>query len=224
MVWVCARILSAAGELLLGGACPGCGEPGWGLCWACACALRARDRLAWTLDTAEVVAAAEYAGVWRECLVAYKEHRVWGLSRPLGAALAWSVAGLLVDDGPVRLVPVPSTRATVRARGEDVTRRLARDAAAHLRVVGVDARVDTSLAHVRAVADQSGLGVDARGRNLDGSMASARGGVRAVVVDDIVTTGATLREAVRALRASGTPVLGAAVVAATRRRDGRSGP
>lgn len=169
-----------------------------------------------------VVAAAEYAGVWRACLVAYKERRSWRLSRPLGAALAWASAGLLRDAGPVLLVPVPSSAATVRERGEDVTWRLAREASGLLRRAGVDARAERVLRHARAVGDQSHLDVDARERNLAGSM-TARGGTTPVIaVDDIVTTGATLREAVRALGASGTPVLGAAVVAATRRRDGRA--
>jgi len=76
---------------------------------------------------------------------------------------------------------------------------------------------------VRDVADQAGLDAGQRARNLAGALR-----VRAwrgpappvvVVVDDLVTTGASLAEAARALCAGGLPVLGAAVVAATGRRS-----
>ncbi len=170
------------------------------------------------------VAAADYAGPWRACLVGYKEHRMRLLAGPLGEALAWAAAGVLADDGPVRLVPVPSAPATVRARGDDVTWRLARVAAARLRRAGVDAAAERLLVQARAVSDQAGLDAAARARNLAGSLRAAqRRGPPVVVVDDIATSGSTLREAVRAAEASGRVVLGAAVVAATRRRDGRDG-
>ena len=75
------------------------------------------------------------------------------------------------------------------------------------------------LVPARAVADQSGLTTGQRARNLSGAL---RGvgvpGSPVVVVDDVMTTGATLVEAARALSAQGHLVVGAAVVAATRRR------
>ena len=79
------------------------------------------------------------------------------------------------------------------------------------------------------VRDSAGLTTAARAANLDAAMRARpprRDGRAAVVVDDIVTTGATLREAARALRAAGWTVVGAAVVAATPRRvpSGSAGP
>lgn len=82
------------------------------------------------------------------------------------------------------------------------------------------------LRHVRPVADQAGLDAAARTANLSGALAVPAGAVRAVagravvVVDDVLTTGATLTEATRALRAAGARVVGAAVVAATPRTRG----
>ena len=75
----------------------------------------------------------------------------------------------------------------------------------------------------RRVADQSGLDALARARNLEGAL-RVRGrpgstGLPVVVVDDLVTTGASLAEAARALDGCGFVVLGAAVVAATVRRS-----
>jgi predicted amidophosphoribosyltransferase len=73
----------------------------------------------------------------------------------------------------------------------------------------------------REVQDSAGLDVAARATNLAGAMAARRGSGTAVVADDIVTSGATLGEATRALRAAGWEVAGAAVVAATKLRDTR---
>jgi predicted amidophosphoribosyltransferase len=76
----------------------------------------------------------------------------------------------------------------------------------------------------RPHAVQKGLGVADRARNLDGVFALARPvtGVRVLLLDDVVTTGATLAAAAGALRVGGADVAGAAVLAATERRDGRS--
>jgi predicted amidophosphoribosyltransferase len=68
----------------------------------------------------------------------------------------------------------------------------------------------------RAAADQRGLGRAERLENLRGGMLARRAeGIRVVIVDDVVTTGATLLEAARALRAAGAVVVGAATIAAT---------
>jgi len=71
------------------------------------------------------------------------------------------------------------------------------------------------------VRDSAGLSSAARLDNLNAAMsAGPPSGRPAVIVDDIATTGATLREAARALTAAGWMVAGAAVVAATTRHDG----
>ncbi|MBR7831994.1 hypothetical protein KDL01_01910 [Actinospica durhamensis] len=102
--------------------------------------------------------------------------------------------------------------------------RMARVAAHRLRESGRSAAVLPALTHRRKVADQAGLGRRARAENLAGALAvrsaSARLlGERAVVlVDDVVTSGATLAEAARALTAAGSTPVGAAVLAASRLR------
>ena len=117
---------------------------------------------------------------------------------------------------------MPSAPASVRQRGRDVVGDLARVAARRLRRRGWDARVAPRLVVVRRVADQAGLSAADRATNLEGAF-GARAGPRpsrpVVVVDDVLTTGATAAEAVRALRLAGAPVAAVAVVAATPRRQ-----
>ncbi|MET7572446.1 hypothetical protein ABZT04_28700 [Streptomyces sp. NPDC005492] len=109
---------------------------------------------------------------------------------------------------PVLLVPVPSARGAVRARGHDPARRIALAAAGELRRTGTPARVVAVLRQRRWVADQSGLNSRERLDNLAGALEVVAGGVRllgggpVVLVDDLMTTGASLTEAARAVRAA----------------------
>jgi predicted amidophosphoribosyltransferase len=171
-------------------------------------------------------ATAEYGGVARSVILAHKEQARYALARPLGEALAMAVQTTL---GPARaawLCPVPSSRATVRRRGHDPLRRLTVVAASRLRRSGYDVRVADALSVVRRPLDQSGLSAEDRAANLAGAFAARSRwaerltGQPVLVVDDVLTTGSTLAEACRALSSQGIPVLGCAVVAATRRRVG----
>ncbi|MEV7287939.1 ComF family protein [Streptomyces sp. NPDC093252] len=107
---------------------------------------------------------------------------------------------------PLLLIPLPSSRPATRARGHDPARRIAFAAAGELRRSGMAARVVPVLRQRRAVADQAGLGPAERWANLAGALTVARGADgllldgRIVLVDDVMTTGASLAEAARAVR------------------------
>nr|WP_257040313.1 phosphoribosyltransferase family protein [Streptomyces sp. OK228] len=114
----------------------------------------------------------------------------------------------LSGTGPLLLVPLPSSRRAVRARGHDPARRIALAAAGELRRTGTPARVLAVLRQRRAVADQAGLNSRQRLDNLAGALEVAAGGARllasggrVVLVDDLMTTGASMTEAARAVRA-----------------------
>ena len=100
-----------------------------------------------------------------------------------------------------------------------------------LRRDGARAEVARLLVSRGGVRDQAGLDAAARAANLAGSMACpavrlrrlAGRRLRVVVADDVLTTGATAREAQRALEATGLEVSGVATVAATVRRHPTSG-
>ncbi|UXY27931.1 ComF family protein [Streptomyces sp. HUAS TT20] len=140
----------------------------------------------------------------------------WGGGAPVGHG-----------DVPVLLVPVPSARWAVRARGHDPVRRIALAAASELRRSGTPARVATVLRQRRAVADQSGLDTRQRLRNLAGALEVAPGGARlllggrVVLVDDLMTTGASLTEAARAVREAVDRNGGTTAVYARAAREGR---
>lgn len=212
-------------DLVLPADCGGCGRSRTVLCPECRAVLSgaAPSRVRPVPEPPglpAVHAAARYADEVRATLLAHKERGALALAAPLGTALAGAVrAGLMQGSDqaaagggvPVLLVPVPSARAAVRARGHDPARRIALAAAGELRRTGTAARVLAVLRQRRAVADQSGLNSRQRLDNLAGALAVAPGGARllrggpVVLVDDLMTTGASLAEAARAVRSATTP-------------------
>lgn len=236
----------AALDLLLGASCVGCGRPGRLLCPGCRADLPGAAAPAWpTPAPAGLVppwAAASYDGAVRSMVIGLKERRLLALSGPLSGLLAGAVSAAVSSSGapdpdegrdvPLVLVPVPSRRATVRARGHDPTHAVTAGAATRLRVQGREVLVARMLRLRPGVVDQSGLDAVARAENLAGSMACPSRALRrlasrcshaqVIVCDDVLTTGATAREAQRALEAVGLDVVAVAVVAATRRRTAPS--
>ena len=236
-------VVTAFHDLVLGSSCAACDSPGPALCPPCRRALVAAPFVARPTPCppglVPPVAAAEYADVVRTLVLAHKERGRLALARPLGDLLAASVAALLHGAGDpgggpgVALVPVPSHPAVVRARRHDPLLRIARAAAGRLRREGTPACVDACLRVARRPGDQAGLDAGARAANVAGTFQVRQGSPRGgratqpprllVLVDDVVTTGATLREAQRALEGAGIAVVGASTVAATRRRHPPSG-
>jgi predicted amidophosphoribosyltransferase len=205
-------LLDAVGELVLPHSCAGCRRSGAVLCAACRPDGPPRPS---AVDGLTVVAAGDYQGGLRAALIAYKERGRIELARPLGGLLATAVRAAGDPAVPACLVPVPSAARARRERGGDHVLRLTRLASR-----GTGLPVCRALRLDHAVRDSAGLGRGERAANLAGAFAAVcgPGGFRPIVVDDIVTTGATLREAVRALEAAGWQGPRTAVVAATRRR------
>ncbi|MGK5738485.1 ComF family protein [Micromonospora sp. URMC 103] len=224
------------GDLVLPTDCAGCRQrrPGLrhGVCPQCVAALEALRPRSVRPTPAPAglppcVALGPYAGPLREALLAYKEHGRHGLARPLGALLAEVVAAAVGAARPVALVPVPDTAAAARARYGDHLDRLTRHCADRLGRAGWPVRV---LRPLRALPRPDSVTLDSAGRaaaaeaafrarpprpgSRDGSAAATL-----VVLDDILTTGATLAAVSRTLTATGRVPAVAAVLAATEKRQ-----
>lgn len=208
----------AALDLVLPQECAGCGRPGRSWCPACAAACAGATLVA--PGPFPIRAAALHPSPAGRAVVALKDESVRTLAGPLGTLLAAAVADLLSADlartgtgEPLWLVPVPARPVARRARGADHMMVLSGRAARVLRGRGISAHRCPALQHVRASRDQLGLDRTSRRANVHGTLAgrSVPGGT-VVLVDDVTTTGATLAEAARALRAAGVVVAGAATV------------
>ncbi|MFJ1457688.1 ComF family protein [Nocardia sp. N2S4-5] len=208
-------------DLILPQACGGCGVVGTGWCASCAGCLagpprRVRPR---TDPGVPCWALGPYSGPPRRAVLAAKERGRRDLAAPLGLALARGLDGLRSRDRPLLLVPAPSRRVAARRRGGDPVARAARVATGWLS----DSRCAPVLATRPGVRDSVGLGPLDRRRNLrDGIRATGDSllallrcpNVEVVLVDDVLTTGATARESVRALARAGVSAHGVLVTCA----------
>ncbi len=226
--------LRGAADLVLPTSCASCGGPASApLCGTCRPGLRAVAPAVLALSPARTPcwSALPFDGPLRTAVSAYKDGGRRDLLEPLAAVLAGAVGRAAGEDPVLRrarrhdervlVVPVPPAGRSRRRRGDDPVGALVRRAVDRLdddTLVVVEA-----LAHTRRVADQARLGRRARADNLGGALRvlpAARPAVRGsvcLVVDDVVTSGATLTEAARALRASDARHVVAATLAATPR-------
>jgi len=205
-------------DLVLPLECGGCGAPATGWCAACAAALRVpadhprvvRPRVD---PGVPVFALGRYAGPRRAAIVAVKERGRADLVAPLARALAGGIHRLTrwgVVAAPLTVVPAPTRRAAARRRGGDPVTRIAAAAAGgapHLRVV-------PAVRTTALVRDSMGLSGAARTRNIAGRVRlTRRPGGEVLLVDDVLTTGATAAETVRTLTAAGVDVTAVLVIA-----------
>ena len=203
------RVATDALALLLPVSCAACANPGVALCDGCRAELAPRPRTSFVgsrEDPLAVCASLSLHGGAARAVRALKEEG--RLARPLGRAFRAALAHAAIGEEGLLAVAVPSGRNATRHRGYRVVERLVRAAGA---------RPTRGLTWARQAADQRGLGRDAREWNLRGALTARRVGAdaRVVIVDDVVTTGATILEARRALRAVGAHVVGAAALART---------
>ncbi|KGM56695.1 hypothetical protein N799_02020, partial [Lysobacter arseniciresistens ZS79] len=155
------------------------------------------------LPLAEARAACLYRPPLDRLLPRFKFHRDLAAGRLLARLMAVALAPLAhAWPAPATLVPVPLHRARLRRRGYDQALELARPVATTL---GLPLQAG-ALVRVRHTDPQSTLDADARRANLRDAFRVVPGvalPAHAVLVDDVMTTGATLHAAADALRRAG---------------------
>ncbi|GAC66739.1 hypothetical protein GS4_03_01880 [Gordonia soli NBRC 108243] len=209
-------MLAAAADLVLPTVCGGCGAPG--VRWCARCTRRLADdpvQLRPRIPVgAPVWALGRYRGPHRAGLVALKEHGRRDLVDPFADALSRAVVtlarwGEVPDARRLQLVPAPTRRAAARRRGGDPVTAMGLGVRQRL---GPRVVVNPMLVTTALTRDSAGLDAPARARNVAGSIRIRRhaaplaGSVRTILLDDVLTTGATAAQSHRVLAGSGVHV------------------
>lgn len=194
--------------------CLSCGEAGHAGSGCRVCPQRIRD---WR----HIAILSSYTGGLREAVLRAKRPAGEGVAAALGTLLVGKHRDALVSWEIGRVVPVPmhwvrrSLRGTSAADG--VSRRIAS-------LLGLP--WSRALVRHRATPMQNELPISDRPRNVEGAFRCRRrlDGETILLVDDVVTTGATLSACCAALRAAGATAVDVAVVARAERTTADSQP
>lgn len=207
---------AAALELVFPARCAGCGERSGPCCSRCRRAFAApRQEHPALLPAVPAYALARYRGVARELVLAYKERGRRDLAEPLGeelAAVLEQLPGARPDhDGTWWLVPAPSRTSAARVRGGSHTHALASECSRRLAATGCSVAVAPALRMLRGTRDTARLERSQRARNLAGRIEIVPDGlpprgVPVVLLDDVLTTGATAAACAGALGDADYPV------------------
>lgn len=190
-------------QLVFPSRCFGCQRLGPSICSEC--------RSSWhphyyksNLDNLQVHSALLYTPVASRIILAAKESGQRGADELIIQSIIHVLGKNKVDTNLARLVPIPSSKASQRRR----TRSFMVDL-----VSQISERTGIAMLNClqlsRRVSDQTRLDRDERAKNLDGAFSlssHARGEL--ILIDDVVTTGATLREAFRAVNSQGFQAIG----------------
>ena len=193
--------------------CARCAEPGdfaASLCGRCVAEPPPWEK-AW--------AGFEHEGALARAIHRFKYEDRADLARPLGALLA-AVANEVLPQLPGALVPLPLHEARYRERKFDQAALLATELASR---TGRSLRLDW-LQRTRDTARQVGLSEEMREANVRGAFIARADvqGADVVLVDDVLTTGASAREAVRVLKAAGAGRVSVLTLARARRENATS--
>lgn len=197
-------------EILFPTRCFGCRALGLDICSQC--------RVLWNphlyrseFDSLKIYSAVLYSPVAKRIILSAKENGIKAADELVIDALSHSLHLLLRDFEMGILVPAPSRKSSNRKRGRDflsvITHALARNESLDCADL---------LIHTRKVRDQSKLNAHQRHENIYEALAIDRNKLRSlgvgtdvILVDDLLTTGATLLEARRALEVRGIRVIAA---------------
>jgi predicted amidophosphoribosyltransferase len=205
-------------HLLFPTRCFGCRELGYSICSKC--------RKFWNphlyqsqFSNLAVYSAIPYSPVAKNILLAAKEQGIKSADQLVRSAVRESLQEVFQKYSSCALVPIPSGRSANRRRGREFINEIAISVARDFGVAALPL-----LEHQRIVRDQSKLNIAGRRENLAMALSIRSeflgnySGEKVVILDDLVTTGATINEANRALTRGGFVVQAAATACVALRR------
>jgi ComF family protein len=217
MTYRLADLIEGLLELCFPDRCSACGREGGLLCVACRAGLRPYPPEAAPAGLDAVAVAWVYEGAVQRCVHALKYRG----KRRVAGALAAALAEALAEAPPgAALVPVPLHAGRLAERGFNQSAELARHLGRHWGVPVLDGRLERG----RDTGHQAGLSRRDRLSNVTGAFVWRGAGPppeRAVLVDDVLTTGATLIACAEALRAAGAREVRAVALARSIAPQGR---
>ena len=199
------HIFSELSYILFPIRCYGCNALGMSICTTC--------RREWiphyyrtNIDALNVHSAMMYTPTASKIILAAKENGLQGADNLLTTAIIHVLNKARLERGYFTLVPIPSSQQSQRRRGRrfivDLTKTISQ-------TTGIGMSDCLQVSH--QVSDQSGLTRAQRISNMQGAFSVKPGAILrgdAILIDDVVTTGATLREAARALNSQGSHAFG----------------
>lgn len=211
--------------------CVGCGEPGEAICEVCQLAIthipEPRCRLCsrplssgnvcpsclnYPPDLDQTYCYSAYTGLIRKAIQCLKYDRDLGMGRQLAKLIAPELTNLITDIDLV--VPMPLSAQRMRLRGYNQADAISR----HLARLTGWVNMPKALRKIRNTESQVHLSVVERMANLDGAFEADPNlvrGRRVLLLDDVFTTGATMRQASKALRTAGASYIFAVTIART---------
>jgi predicted amidophosphoribosyltransferase len=207
------KSIRALQEIIFPSRCLGCRLLGLEICSACRRDWHPHIYRQWigAPSAFPIYSAVIYSPTASKVLLAAKENNLAIADQLILSALTHAMEYFQREIGGDFLVPIPSRKTVARSRGRQFISVLGNKLSEKSEL-----SIYENLYHARRVRDQSSLDAKTRARNLHGAMKSLifLSG-RAIVIDDLVTTGATLHEAVRALREVGVEVAGCVTACVT---------
>ncbi len=201
------KSLRSLQEIIFPVRCLGCSALGLEICSQCRSKWNPHIYRSWsrTAPYFPIFSSIQYSTVASKVLLAAKENNIKLADDLLVQALQKSFHFCAKERGVGLLVPIPSRHAVARSRGRQFITELSMELSKSAGMATVEC-----LTHIRKVRDQSSLDAKQRVLNIEGSMQSLRYlSEKVILIDDLVTTGATLHEGARALRENGIEVIAA---------------
>jgi predicted amidophosphoribosyltransferase len=201
------KSLRSIQELIFPSRCISCSTLGLDICSQCRRYWHPHIYRSWSHSAPHfpIYSSVPYSPIAGKVILAAKENGLSSADKLITSALLHALRHCIVEQGAAVLVPIPSRKSVARLRGRQFISDLS-----HQLSVESGLPVNENLRHIRSVRDQSSLDAKSRFINIEGALISQKFfSGRAFLIDDLVTTGATLNEAARALREKGIEVAAA---------------